>query len=34
LVEDAPAIKVAVADVEQAKADLAQANLDLLYAGS
>jgi membrane fusion protein (multidrug efflux system) len=31
LVEDAPAIKVAVADVEQAKADLAQANLDLLY---
>jgi membrane fusion protein (multidrug efflux system) len=31
VVEDAPAIKVAVADVEQAKADLAQANLDLLY---
>jgi membrane fusion protein (multidrug efflux system) len=31
LVEDAPAIKVAVADVEQAKADLAQANLDFLY---
>ena len=31
LVENAPAIKVAVADVEQAKADLAQANLDLLY---
>jgi hypothetical protein len=31
LVEDAPAIKVAVADVEQAKADLAQAKLDLLY---
>jgi membrane fusion protein (multidrug efflux system) len=31
LSENAPAIKVAVADVEQAKADLAQANLDLLY---
>jgi membrane fusion protein (multidrug efflux system) len=31
LVENAPAIKVAVADVEQAKADLAQSNLDLLY---
>jgi membrane fusion protein (multidrug efflux system) len=30
-VEGAPAIKVAVADVEQAKTDLAQANLDLLY---
>jgi membrane fusion protein (multidrug efflux system) len=31
MVEDAPAIKVAVDDVEQAKADLAEANLDLLY---
>jgi membrane fusion protein (multidrug efflux system) len=31
LVENAPAIKVAVADVEQAQADLAQARLDLLY---
>jgi membrane fusion protein (multidrug efflux system) len=31
LVENAPAIKVAVADVEQARADLAQAELDLRY---
>jgi membrane fusion protein (multidrug efflux system) len=31
LVEEAPAIKVAAADVEQAKADLAQARLDLRY---
>jgi membrane fusion protein (multidrug efflux system) len=31
LVEEAPAIKVAVADAEQARADLAQAQLDLRY---
>jgi membrane fusion protein (multidrug efflux system) len=31
LVEEAPAIKVAVTDVEQARADLAQAQLDLKY---
>jgi membrane fusion protein (multidrug efflux system) len=31
MIEGAPAIKVAVADVEQATADLAQAKLDLLY---
>jgi membrane fusion protein (multidrug efflux system) len=31
LLEDAPAIKVALADVEQARADLAQAQLDLRY---
>lgn len=31
LVEEAPAIKVAAADVEQAKSDLAQAQLDLRY---
>jgi membrane fusion protein (multidrug efflux system) len=31
LVEEAPAIKVALADVEQARADLAQAQLDLQY---
>jgi membrane fusion protein (multidrug efflux system) len=31
LVEEAPAIKVARADVEQARADLAQAQLDLRY---
>jgi len=31
LIEDAPAIKVAAADVEQARADLAQAELDLRY---
>jgi membrane fusion protein (multidrug efflux system) len=31
LVEEAPAIKVAIADAEQARADLAQAQLDLRY---
>ncbi len=31
LVQDAPALKVAEADVEQARADLAQARLDLSY---